>query len=295
MDAVFSLPFADLPITPDLLIPILNQTAFLLVGTIVGLIFYAFLTDRAVFEGLGRVRSEKFGWWDAVIASGLVIFFVFLVATSLRAGEPAEDPSVAPDAQRTVEAMVGVAVIFLLFCTGILAALRLRHISWRETFGLTRLGVLGILGRAALLLLLAYPLIIVASTLSQILLAAGGDDDNSAQELVRFFVQSDVQYAKWVVAISAMVIAPMYEEFIFRGYIYGVVRRYGGVTVGVLFNAALFASIHVHLPSFAPLFVLAVCLSLAYEWTGSLWVPMCMHAMFNSLTVINLLFNGKDV
>ena len=267
MHAFSRLSIADALITPDLLIPVLNQTAFLLIGTIAGLIFYAYLTDRAVFEGLGQVRSEKFGRWDALIASLLVVFFLFLVVTA----------------------------VFLLFCAGVLLTLRLRHISWRETFGLSRLSFPGIACRAALLLALAYPLIMGASVLSQIFLAAGGDDDNSAQELVRFFIQSDVRYAKWVVAISAMVIAPMYEEFIFRGYIYGVIRRYGGVTLGVLFNAALFASIHVHLPSFAPLFVLAVCLSLAYEWSGSLWVPMCMHAMFNSLTVINLLFHGKDL
>ena len=62
---------------------------------------------------------------------------------------------------------------------------------------------------------------------------------------------------------------------------------------GVFFNAALFAAIHVNLPAFAPLFVLAVCLTLAYEWTGSIWVSMCMHSLFNLATVVNLLRGGS--
>ena len=71
-------------------------------------------------------------------------------------------------------------------------------------------------------------------------------------------------------------------------------RRYAGVTVGILFNAALFAAIHTHLPSFGPLFVLAVCLTLAYEWTGSIFVPITMHALFNSLSVVQLLHGGSN-
>ena len=34
--------------------------------------------------------------------------------------------------------------------------------------------------------------------------------------------------------------------------------------------------------------MLAVCLALAYEWTGSIFVPMAMHALFNLLSVLVL-------
>ena len=52
----------------------------------------------------------------------------------------------------------------------------------------------------------------------------------------------------------------------------------------------LFAGVHVHLPSFGPLFVLGGCLTLAYEWSGSILVPMTMHALFNffSLSVFSI-------
>ena len=201
---------------------------------------------RSLKGWAASVRNDSVQW-DALIAAALVGFFLFAVFQAMHSGggEP-EDAASVPDANRTVAGMVAVAVMFFLFITVILTVLRLRKISWRDTFGLSRLSLHGIVGRAALLLLLAYPLIMVSNVLSQILLSAGGDNDNSSQELVRFFIHSDARAAKWVVAISAMIIAPMQEEFLFRGYIYGVVRRYGGVTLGVLFNSALFALIHLH-------------------------------------------------
>ncbi len=112
MHAVLLPLAADALLTPDLLIPVLYQTGFVLLGTIAGLVFYAYLTDRAVFEGLGRVRSERFGSWDALMAAALVGFFLFAVFQAMHSGggEP-EDATGVPDANRTVAGMVAVAVM----------------------------------------------------------------------------------------------------------------------------------------------------------------------------------------
>jgi membrane protease YdiL (CAAX protease family) len=50
--------------------------------------------------------------------------------------------------------------------------------------------------------------------------------------------------------------------------------------IAVIITSAVFALVH---PLWtAPLiFLLALCLGYAYERTGSLWVPITMHAMFN--------------
>jgi membrane protease YdiL (CAAX protease family) len=52
----------------------------------------------------------------------------------------------------------------------------------------------------------------------------------------------------------------------------------------------VFAASHMHLPSVAPLFVFALGLGLSYELTGSLLVPITMHALFNAVMVIQLIF-----
>ena len=53
------------------------------------------------------------------------------------------------------------------------------------------------------------------------------------------------------------------------------------------------SDLHLHLPSLLPLFLLACVLTLAYELSGSLLVPMAMHALFNAITLVGVFFAGK--
>jgi membrane protease YdiL (CAAX protease family) len=109
---------------------------------------------------------------------------------------------------------------------------------------------------------------------------------NSAkeQELVQRFREvaaSSDQMAILTIFVAAVVVAPLVEEFLFRGYFYGVLKRYVGGLPSGLFTAALFAAVHTNLASLTSLFILAVCFTIAYESSGSLLVPMSMHAIFN--------------
>lgn len=272
----------------------LGQSVFFLAWLAAGLLAYGALADRTLFTGVGRVRARFFGPMDLSIASTLGFLFLALILGSWdEVAHPRDVDAKLPGAAATIASVAVSTLVFGIVIGGILVSLRGRGISWNEVFGFNRLGAGSIFLRAAALLGLALPLIYGALALSQILLAAGGDDANSSQELVRFLAKSPSGFAKTVVVISAILLAPLQEEFIFRGYLYGVVRRYGGAWVGLLVNATLFAGIHLHAPSFGGLFVLAACLTLAYEWTGCLLVPMAMHALFNSLSIFSLLSGGS--
>ncbi|MEI9893033.1 MAG: CPBP family intramembrane glutamic endopeptidase [Chthoniobacter sp.] len=65
-------------------------------------------------------------------------------------------------------------------------------------------------------------------------------------------------------------------------------KHYLGPLSAGIFACVLFAAFHASLSAFGGLLVLAVCLNIAYERTGSLLVPIGMHALFNltSLLVI---------
>jgi membrane protease YdiL (CAAX protease family) len=104
------------------------------------------------------------------------------------------------------------------------------------------------------------------------------------------FSQSSTLEQRILIIVLAVSLAPLAEEFIFRFFIYGVVKHYCGRIVGIVVSALLFAAVHAHLPSFAPLFVLGACLAIAYEWSGSILVPMMMHTLFNAITLTALAF-----
>lgn len=276
----------NLLFAPDVLLPLLWQGGSMLAYVALGLLFYGWLADRALFEGGARVAVQQFGRVDVAIAGFLTAVFVLLITSH-------QDTDTVPSATDMVVGVILSTTVFVIIVAGIVAALLARHISCRETFGFGRTGFGTTAGSAVLLLCMAYPLIYGALTLTRLVLAASGQTDEDPQEIVRFLGTPGHGAVRIVVAVSAVVFAPFLEEFIFRGYLYGVIKRYAGIGPGLLLNAALFAGIHVNAPSFGGLFVLAVCLTLAYEWTGSIFVPMTIHALFNALSVVSLLSGGN--
>ena len=87
----------------------------------------------------------------------------------------------------------------------------------------------------------------------------------------------------------AVLLAPLAEELLFRGVLLRVFRRRIGTAGAVLASSALFAAVHLHLPALAPIFVLSLGLSVAYLRTGSLVIPIVMHALFNGFSLVIML------
>jgi hypothetical protein len=84
----------------------------------------------------------------------------------------------------------------------------------------------------------------------------------------------------------AVVLAPIFEEFIFRGLVFGGMRRSLGLFASLLASAAIFALVHPPI-SFLPVLALGICCALAYERSRSLIAPMTAHAAYNAFAVIS--------
>jgi membrane protease YdiL (CAAX protease family) len=95
--------------------------------------------------------------------------------------------------------------------------------------------------------------------------------------------ESYVRLGLWVLPL-AIIAAPVFEEFIFRGLIFGGLRRSFGVWPATLASAAVFAILHPAL-AIAPVFVLGICAALVYERTRSLLAPMLVHALYNACVI----------
>ncbi|MRW83509.1 CPBP family intramembrane metalloprotease [Pseudoduganella sp. FT26W] len=84
----------------------------------------------------------------------------------------------------------------------------------------------------------------------------------------------------WILAL-AVVAAPLCEEFIFRGLIYGGLRRSMKAPQAMVMSAAVFAVVHPPL-SMLPVFVLGLCTAWTYERSKTLLAPMLVHATYNA-------------
>ncbi|GGY50697.1 CPBP family intramembrane glutamic endopeptidase [Pseudoduganella albidiflava] len=82
----------------------------------------------------------------------------------------------------------------------------------------------------------------------------------------------------------ACVAAPLSEEFIFRGLLFGGLRRSLPFAAATIVSAALFAVVHPP-PSMLPVFVLGLCTALAYGRNGSLLAAVATHAVYNGAII----------
>jgi membrane protease YdiL (CAAX protease family) len=87
-----------------------------------------------------------------------------------------------------------------------------------------------------------------------------------------------------LLACLAIFAAPLFEEFIFRGLIFGGLRRSLSFPPSMLASAAVFALVH-PLASVIPVFGLGLLTAFVYERTKLLAAPMAAHAVYNALIV----------
>ena len=92
-----------------------------------------------------------------------------------------------------------------------------------------------------------------------------------------------------VLFIQLAVIAPIFEELWFRGIVMKALRPYGN-GFAIFVSALLFGLTHANLQQFFYATVLGICLGYIAVSTKSIVVTTIMHAMFNSISGIMLLF-----
>ncbi|MEY3481412.1 MAG: hypothetical protein RIQ71_2187 [Verrucomicrobiota bacterium] len=251
--------------------------AALVVFTAAGLRFYLPLARRVFARGGGAVGTAWIGKIDAAVA---IVLAVWLGALGRDA--------MASEGDRAIEFrhIVGGAMTYASVVVFILGVLVYRGIPLTRVFGWNSPGFGGALGRALLSLLAAYPLLMLV----QAMVYGFSGGHVTPQDVVEFLQSAESPRDRIAVLAMAVAVAPLAEETIFRGYLYPVGKRYVGPFVSAVVCAGLFALLHGHAASVPALFTLALCLTLAYEKTGSLLVPVLMHSVFNAVSIVGILY-----
>jgi membrane protease YdiL (CAAX protease family) len=235
--------------------------------------FYVEIARRT--SRLAILATQPFGIPDAACAGVLGLWMISVIAQSVGTAPVITLPSIVAN-----------SVVYLSLVAGIVGVMGFRRLSVTEVFGLS----LGKFPKAAatglIWLVITYPLILATQFLVQRLIGSADD----SQAIVRYFLTHPDLKHRAAIILMAVVVAPVAEEVLFRGYLYGVIRRYCGRIAAIAVSSLLFAAIHVHLPSAPGLLLLAVTLCLLLERTGSLWATITMHSLFNASTIAMLIF-----
>ena len=145
-----------------------------------------------------------------------------------------------------------------------------------------------VVSQATLRWLAILPILWLVSFTWQILLTAL-DRVPDFQTAIHLFLEADDPWARLQFVIFAVIVAPIAEEALFRGILLPLLVRGLGSAVGLALVAVGFAALHGDIGSFPGLAVFSVALSLAYARTGTILVPIAMHALFNAANLALLL------
>jgi membrane protease YdiL (CAAX protease family) len=231
--------------------------------------------------GRHTVPGFDIRYWEVLAVLGASLGFALIVATVTGAVMGGLDPNRAKALAKSETfalTVLGLSTLGMFLWAYLIIVMR-RRMSWRD-FGFRRIGLrAGVL--AFVLGLLAMPLMAVTGAGVQRIL---GRSLESPQ--LQFLAPDGFS---WTIVVGMILIggllAPLAEEILFRGLLYGWLRRFMGLIPAALLSAAVFGLVHGMLPVMAAAFVVGLMLAYVYERTGSLWASAIVHATQNCLAM----------
>ena len=89
------------------------------------------------------------------------------------------------------------------------------------------------------------------------------------------------------VVLTICVQPAIFEELAFRGAIMSALGKFLSSTEVVFVSSAMFAILHLSIPSLPHLFLMGVALAYLRQWCGSLYPGMLLHFCHNFLVVLS--------
>ncbi len=114
------------------------------------------------------------------------------------------------------------------------------------------------------------------------------DNQNGSNPLLEIVLNNNNYLSFILLFLTTTLLAPLFEEIIFRGILLPTLSRDFGIILGIIVSAFIFALAHLSLGEMPPLFVLGMGLGITRIASGSLLSSVIMHSLWNGLTFLNL-------
>ena len=213
-------------------------------------------------------------WPGAFVAASLLVNIVIPITDAATQGV---DPTVRTAAESFVQqaAFYAGALFNIYVLVGLRRGGTLYHVGWRRFSWWW------------------IPLAVVAAVatleIADVLQALSQHLFPGAQNTQCQAVQHDYSHFLALAVIVVCVIAPLSEETIFRGFVYGWLHRVMPAAFAVLVSGVIFASLHGVVLLFIPLWAVGIVLAVLFQSSRSLWPGAITHALFNLPGIIAIL------
>ncbi|MFN3680350.1 type II CAAX prenyl endopeptidase Rce1 family protein [Thermosynechococcus sp.] len=263
-----------------------------LLGSLIGIALwivwlYQHLRRRHQGNTLPPLTAVAWGW--ETLWAGMVIWFALFFAVSLllmplvRSLIGVVLPLRSAIAQ-TLYALVNYGMImaaglgWLWYCLRPFGKRPADWLCWQGGLGgAVRWGVGGYLA--------ALPLVLLSSLISQALLKNQG----GGNPLLEIILQSRDYTTFALLYVMVAMMAPFFEEILFRGFFFRSVQSYLPLGTAMGMTGLLFAIAHLNLADLLPLTVLGTVLSYIYWRSQNIGAAMILHSLWNSGSFLGLL------
>jgi membrane protease YdiL (CAAX protease family) len=233
-------------------------------------------------------------------------------AATTPAGTTAPGAASAQELQLPPALTVGILLASNLFLGWILVGVNLGF----RPGGLGRMGfALSMLPSAIvpaiMAALIVLPLTFFVTQVTEWLLYLLGVEHPTEHMLLRIFASKDALFVHVMIILSAVIVAPVVEEFLYRGHLQTALRAllgrmFAGTSqepldpridrahgwIAILVTSVVFAVAHQEVWMMLPIFFLSLCLGYVYERTGNLWCSILLHMAFNAANVTLFVLQG---
>ncbi|MHB8645231.1 MAG: CPBP family intramembrane glutamic endopeptidase [Thermomicrobiales bacterium] len=235
--------------------------------------------------GLIGPDRVPWGFWEVVIAAlPLILSFALAVLAHFLPSSSATPASETPTSTRILVAntVVGLVIYGVILLLIWLVTVRKYHVGW-SALGVRRPP--GIF--FALVIPILFAMYLVAAIVSALIIKlfySGKAENPQVKDLTG---GGGFSWTRLLLAlVTASIIAPVIEELLFRGVLYGWLRTRWSAVGGVILSAAIFSAAHAIPLILASIFVVGLTLAIVYEKTKSTLATMTLHSLFNTVGVL---------
>tara|TARA_B100000212_G_scaffold102172_1_gene75338 strand:+ start:248 stop:1600 length:1353 start_codon:yes stop_codon:yes gene_type:complete len=132
--------------------------------------------------------------------------------------------------------------------------------------------------------IMVIPFVLLTSLIMNLIV----ENQAGSNPLLEIVLNNNNYFAFILLFLTTTLIAPLFEEIIFRGALLPVLTRDYGKIAGILISSFVFALAHLSLNEFPPLFVLGIGLAITRLISGRLSSSFFMHSFWNGITFLNL-------
>ncbi len=120
------------------------------------------------------------------------------------------------------------------------------------------------------------------------------ETSRSEQEAVLININS---FGRYIISMFIIALLPgIFEEVCFRGGLQNILMRwFKGPWFAVILTAFVFSIIHISYYGFLVRFALGIILGLVFYYSGSLWLSIIFHFLYNGVQVTALYLNNQNM